>query len=56
VAGLTFALADETVAGQTDANLIAADLESDPAWRRRDLILTIALFACVALIWLYFTG
>jgi hypothetical protein len=36
--------------------LIAADLVSDPAWRRRDAILTVVLFVCVALIWFYFSN
>jgi SSS family solute:Na+ symporter len=56
VAGLTFALAEETVAGQPETDEIAADLESDPAWRRWDLILTVVLIICIGCIWLYFTG
>jgi SSS family solute:Na+ symporter len=56
VAGLTFALAEETVAGQVETDQIAADLESDPLWRRWDLILTIVLIIGVGISWLYFTG
>jgi len=56
IAGLTFALAEETVAGQVETDQIAADLESDPLWRRWDLILTVVLIIGVGIIWLYFTG
>ncbi len=56
VAGLTFATAEETVTGQSEADQIAADLESDPGWRRWDLILTVVLVLCVTGLWLYFTG
>lgn len=56
VAGLTFATADEEVAGSTDADMIAADLESAPTWRRWDLLLTAVLIVAVAVIWLSFTG
>ena len=56
VAGLTFAHADEEVHGLTEQGKIAADLKSDPGWRRRDLILTVVLLLCVAVLWLYFSG
>ncbi len=50
LAGLTFATAELPHAG-------AAELPaSEPVWRRRDLWLSILVAACVALVWLYFTG
>ena len=50
LAGLSFA----TAAGGRGA---AADrLESDPRWRRRDVILSIVLVAAVALVWLASRG
>jgi len=39
-----------------ETDQIAADLESDPLWRRWDLILTVVLIIGVGIIWLYFTG
>lgn len=42
IAGLTYSTATKT--------------ESDPAWRRRDLILSIILAAVVGLVWIYFKG
>ena len=48
--GLTFATATETTEQTPDL------APSDPAWRRKDLWLSILVIACVALVWLYFTG
>ncbi|MEM7354092.1 MAG: sodium:solute symporter [Acidobacteriota bacterium] len=50
LAGLTFATADETTAATPDL------APSDPAWRRRDMVLSIGVIFCVALVWIYFTG
>ena len=50
LAGLTFATAGES-------NEQTSDLErSSPAWRRRDVWLTVLVALCVALVWIYFTG
>lgn len=46
LAGLTFA-----AAGGGEANDM---LKSDPAWRRRDIWLTLLLIACVCAVWLVF--
>jgi SSS family solute:Na+ symporter len=48
LAGLTFA----TTSGVPDNELTT----SDPAWRRRDFQLSVALVICVVLVWLSFTG
>ncbi len=48
--GLTFATAAETTEQTPDL------APSEPAWKRRDLWLSILVAACVALVWLYFTG
>ncbi len=74
LAGLTFATAEEPVAGRADEPMPPAPAAAEPAeagtlvaepepdihteagWRRRDVVLTIVLVACVALIWLYFSG
>ena len=29
---------------------------SDPAWRRKDLQLSVVLAICVGLVWIYFSG
>ena len=50
LAGLTFATADQTTEATPDLP------PSDPAWRRKDLWLTVLLILCVAAVWLYFTG
>lgn len=50
LAGLTFATADMAQEGNAQADLV-----SDPAWRRKDLWLTIGLIGCVILVWLSFT-
>ncbi len=50
LAGLTFATADQTTAATPDL------APSDPAWKRRDLWLSVGVVACVALVWMYFTG
>ena len=50
LAGLTFATATET----SDATPDLAP--SSPAWRRKDLWLSILVLVCVAMVWLYFTG
>lgn len=50
LAGLTFATADR---GATGA---AVGPESNPAWRRADLLLSIVLVAAVALVWITFRG
>ena len=53
---------DEKLAGLTFATAEAVHPDgyvpppSDPAWRRRDLGLSIVLVACVGLVWLYFSG
>ena len=48
--GLTFATAAETTEATPDL------VPSVPAWKRRDLWLSILVVACVALVWIYFTG
>jgi SSS family solute:Na+ symporter len=53
LAGLTFATAK---AAQPGAQQAGRKLVSDPLWRRRDVWLSIALAACVGLVWVYFTG
>jgi SSS family solute:Na+ symporter len=50
LAGLTFATAEETTEATPDL------APSQPAWKRRDLWLSILVVACVGLVWLYFTG
>ncbi|WP_022835526.1 sodium:solute symporter [Salisaeta longa] len=60
VAGLTYATADEPVAGQetVDANLAAAMEGTDEDtsdWRRVDLGLTLFLLALVGMMWWYFS-
>jgi SSS family solute:Na+ symporter len=50
LAGLTFATAKVPRVGG------GPELEADPAWRRRDLWLSVALVICVCLVWLYFRG
>ena len=44
----------EQIAGLTYST--AAKTESDPAWRRKDVILSVSLAAVVGLVWIYFTG
>jgi hypothetical protein len=53
LAGLTFATAKAVHPGAEQAGRKRV---SDPLWRRRDVWLSIALAACVGLVWLYFTG
>ncbi|MDX1583065.1 MAG: sodium:solute symporter [Thermoanaerobaculia bacterium] len=59
---LTPAQSDEQLAGLTFATASAGaekldvGLESDPAWKRRDLWLSILLAICVGIVWLYFRG
>jgi SSS family solute:Na+ symporter len=53
LAGLTFATA---AAPQTGGEQVQARLASDPRWRRRDVWLSVALAACVGLVWLMFSG
>lgn len=48
--GLTFATADQTTAETPDLP------PSDPAWRRRDLWLSVVVAICVGAVWVYFTG
>ncbi|MDH3746457.1 MAG: sodium transporter, partial [Acidobacteriota bacterium] len=50
LAGLTFATAEET----TSVTPVLAP--SDPAWKRRDLWLSILLVACVGVVWIWFNG
>jgi SSS family solute:Na+ symporter len=50
LAGLTFATAEETTEATPDL------APSEPAWKRRDLWWSLFVVACVALVWLYFTG
>jgi len=52
LAGLTFATATAT-AGTTKIDVAR---ESDPAWRQRDVWLSILLIATVALVWIVFRG
>ncbi|PEN12971.1 sodium transporter [Longibacter salinarum] len=62
VAGLTFATADEDVAGLSEearADIAVAtassDGDDDGAWQRLDVQFTIALLVAVAAIWIYFS-
>ena len=59
IAGLTFATADKRPADQTPADGMSSDapreVVSDPAWRRTDIRATVALIACVAVVWLIFS-
>ncbi len=48
--GLTFATARETTEATPDL------APSEPAWKRRDLWWSILVVACVASVWIYFTG
>jgi SSS family solute:Na+ symporter len=48
--GLTFATAKETTEATPDL------APSEPAWKRRDLWWSILVLACVASVWIYFTG
>ncbi len=50
LAGLTFATASETTESTPYLE------PSDPDWKRRDLMLTVGVIFCVALVWIYFTG
>ncbi len=49
LAGLTFATAKHPAAAPTAS-------DSDPVWRRKDLMLSVLLALCVGLIWIYFSG
>jgi SSS family solute:Na+ symporter len=53
LAGLTFATAAAPAAGDA---VTAARLRSAPAWRRKDLWLSVLLAACVGMVWLFFRG
>ena len=55
VQGLTYGTAE---ASRLDVNrdVIAADLESDPTWRRIDVWLSIGVAVGVGLLWIYFIG
>lgn len=55
LAGLTFATAAMPQPGAAQQPR-AAESSSDPAWRRKDLWLSVLLAGCVVLVWLYFTG
>lgn len=50
LAGLTFATAELSPASSPEM------APSNPAWKRKDLWLTIVLIVCVGFVWLYFTG
>ena len=52
LAGLTFATAD--AAGAKGLEVSEAFTESDPAWRRKDLWLSLLLGGCVAAVWILF--
>ena len=52
LAGLTFATAD--AAGAKGLEVSEAFTESDPAWRRKDLWLSILLGGCVVAVWILF--
>jgi len=58
VSMITPAQDDETLAGLTMATADAGGtiLSSDPAWRRKDVLLTFVIVAGVALTWIYFSG
>ncbi len=45
---------DEKLSGLTYAT--SDKVEGDPVWRRTDIILSVVLAVCVALVWIYFTG
>jgi len=49
LAGLTFATAEHPAAASTS-------FDSDPIWRRKDVMWSLALALCVGLIWIYFSG
>jgi len=49
LAGLTFATAEHPSVKSTGS-------DSDPAWRRKDVIWSLALALAVGLIWIYFSG
>jgi SSS family solute:Na+ symporter len=49
LAGLTFATAEHPAAAPTTSG-------SDPAWRRKDVMLSVLLALGVGLIWIYFSG
>ncbi len=59
---LTEAQGDEKLAGLTFATAEMPHPEggevppSDPAWRRKDLWLSVVLAICVGLVWIYFSG
>jgi SSS family solute:Na+ symporter len=53
LAGLTFATVDQSSAATVRDE---SRLASDPAWRRKDLWLSVLLVACVVGVWLTFTG
>ncbi len=57
VVGLTYALADAAAAPEAAGAPPAPHLamqHTDPGWRRRDRLLSMALIVCVGLIWWYF--
>jgi len=61
VAGLTMQTSSEVPTRVEALEIPQAEehlpsMESDPAWRRRDMLLSVILVAAVGLIWLYFTG
>jgi SSS family solute:Na+ symporter len=58
VSMMTPAQDDQSLAGLTMATADAGGttLSSDPAWRRKDALLTFVLVAGVALTWIYFSG
>ena len=49
---------DKKLANLTYATLVVDKQASafDPAWRRRDVVLSVILALTVGLVWLYFTG
>ncbi|MEX0599275.1 MAG: sodium:solute symporter [Rhodothermales bacterium] len=55
IRGLTYGTAEESEL-DVERDDISADLESDPAWRRVDVWLTIGVAIGVGLLWIYFTG
>lgn len=59
VAGLTYGTTDVDAADQEkekddEEDAVDIELESDPKWRRRDLILTAILLVLVIIVWIYF--
>lgn len=61
IAGLTYQTADQQpekpeALSIPDAKEHLPEFKSDPAWRRRDLQLSVILMIIVGIIWLYFTG